>query len=56
VETFIYVIIGLLLFESAAKVIALSTGTIPPRKPLEMALDVVIAVGLAIWGCVLLAT
>lgn len=53
-ETFIWVIVIVMSFETAAKVLLLGIGRIPESKPLVLAIDSIIASALIVWGACIL--
>lgn len=53
-ETFIWVILIIIGFESVVKIACLAIGFNPPRSNTTIAADVVIGAGLLVWGAILL--
>ena len=54
-KTFIWAILIIMVIEGIAKIIFLAIGYLPPRNKVATALGTIIAIGLIIWGAILLA-
>lgn len=52
---FIWAVLTWTVIESVIKVCCLAVGYLPPRNKGATAIDIVIGVGLIVWGAVLLA-
>lgn len=52
-ESYIWVLLVLMIAETCAKIICLAVGFLPPRNPIATAFDVLITCGLVAWGLVL---
>jgi len=52
---FLWVLIALLTLTGCGKLLWLVSGNLPPRKPAEEAIDVLVNAALVVWAAVLLA-
>lgn len=53
-QTLVWTIVIILAIEVLAKVICLAIGYFPPRGKVSCVMDIVLGVGLIVWGAILL--